>query len=92
MVVPIRNVQHDQVQVTSTDKTVRLKFIIEVEIYLRLLQLRVEIKVPASNIEYDLQLNLAYPVNSARTDFKVNTANVRAHHTFLLLINAFPNQ
>ena len=33
------------------------------------------IKLPSS-ADYNLEVDLAYPINSSRTDFKVNTANV----------------
>lgn len=59
VVIPIRSVQREQVQVSSTDDS-----------------LSVDIKLPASNTEYNLELDLAYPISSARTDVKVNTANV----------------
>ncbi|CAF0800354.1 unnamed protein product [Rotaria sordida] len=59
VVIPIRNVQRDQVDVESTENT-----------------LSVNIKLPSSNSEYNLKLDLAYPINCNRTDFKVNTANV----------------
>ncbi|CAF1223988.1 unnamed protein product [Rotaria magnacalcarata] len=59
VVIPIRNVQRDQVHVESTENT-----------------LSVNIKLPSSNSEYNLELDLAYHVNSSRTDTKVNTANV----------------
>ncbi|CAF0912348.1 unnamed protein product [Adineta steineri] len=59
VVVPIRNVQREQVHVDTTDKT-----------------LNVKIEIPSSDSGYNLELDLAYPINSSRTDFKVNTANV----------------
>jgi len=59
VVVPIRNVQRDQVHVESTENT-----------------LSITIKLPSSSSEYSLELDLAYPINSSRTAFQVNTANV----------------
>ncbi|CAF3683323.1 unnamed protein product [Rotaria sp. Silwood1] len=59
VVIPIRNVQRDQLHVESTENT-----------------LSVNIKLPSSNSEYNLELDLAYSINSNRTDFKINTANV----------------
>ncbi|CAF4327906.1 unnamed protein product, partial [Adineta steineri] len=59
VVVPIRNVQREQVHVDTTDKT-----------------LNVKIEIPSSDNGYNLEVDLAYPINSSRTDFKVNTANV----------------
>ncbi|CAF0755407.1 unnamed protein product [Adineta ricciae] len=59
VVIPIRNVQREQVNVDSTEKS-----------------LSVTVKLPSIDNEYNLEIDLAYPINSSRTDFKINTANI----------------
>ncbi|UJR27193.1 hypothetical protein I4U23_008489 [Adineta vaga] len=59
VVIPIRNLQREQVHVDSTENT-----------------LSVTVKLPSSESEYNLEIDLAYPINSDRTDFKINTANI----------------
>lgn len=38
--------------------------------------LDVEINVPSNNVDYKLNLDLAFPINNSKTDFKTNIANV----------------
>ena len=51
------------------------------------IQLSINIKLPATSSEYNLELDLAYPINSSKTDFKVNTANVCEDIFFLIISN-----
>lgn len=53
------------------------------------IQLSVTIKLPSSDSEYNLELDLAYPINSSRTDFKVNTANVSEKFLLTVRFNFF---
>lgn len=59
VVVPIRNLQRENVHVESTEKT-----------------LKIDIEMPTNNVDFHLQLDLAYPIKNEKTDFKLNTANV----------------
>ncbi|CAF0778788.1 unnamed protein product [Rotaria sordida] len=57
--IPIKGLKKDQVQVHSTDTTIKINT-----------------KIPSSGHDYSLALDLAYPIDSSRTNFNVTSSNI----------------
>ncbi len=74
--IPIKGLTKEQVQVETTDTTVCVYLVFNYIFYC-LFKFNVSTKIPATGNDYSLQIDLAYPIDSSRTNFNVTGSNVR---------------
>jgi hypothetical protein len=74
--IPIKGLKKEQVQVETTDTTVCVYLVFNYIFYC-LFKFNVSTKIPATGNDYSLEIDLAYPIDSSRTNFNVTGSNVR---------------
>lgn len=53
--------------------------------FYELFKLNVGTKIPATGADYSLDIELAYPIDSSRTNFNVTGSNVRVQVLFIFV-------
>ncbi|CAF3405495.1 unnamed protein product [Rotaria sp. Silwood1] len=75
MQIPIKGLKKEEVQVQTTDTTVRILFS-DLQLGQFGSPLSVKTKIPATGNDYSLEIDLAYPIDSSRTSFNVTGSNI----------------